>query len=161
MQKMGTCLWFDGQAEEAAKLYISIFKNGKIGNITKYGKAGVENHQQPEGTVMSVEFELNGQSFMGLNGGPLFKFNESVSFMIPCETQKEIDHYWEAFTKEGQESQCGWLKDKFGVSWQITPTVLQKMLTSGDKQKTERVTAAFMKMKKMDIATLERAYEGK
>lgn len=162
MNKMSTCLWFDKEAEEAANLYISVFKNGKINSIARYGKEGFEIHGRPEGSVMVVEFEVNGQEFMALNGGPIFKFNESVSLVVHCETQKEIDDYWQKLTANGgQESQCGWLKDKFGLSWQITPTALRKMMAAGTKEQNERVVAAYMKMKKFDIAALERAFAGK
>lgn len=160
MQSMSTCLWYDDQAEEAAKFYTSVF-NGALGHIARYGKAGNETHHQPEGKVLTVDFEINNQKFVALNGGPLFKFNEAISLVVECETQKEIDEIWEKMTKDGgQESQCGWLKDKFGVSWQITPLVLAKMMRSPDKEKTERVVNAFMKMKKMDIAKLEKAFNG-
>ncbi len=147
------CLWFDKEAEEAVKLYTSVFKNSKTIQTTYYGKEGFEFHGQPEGTVMTVTFELNGTKFTALNGGPIFKFNEAVSFQIMCDTQEEIDHYWNSLTKDGgQESQCGWLKDKFGVSWQVTPTVLPTLLS--DPQKVPRVTNAFMQMKKFDIEAL-------
>ena len=150
------CLWFDKEAEDAAKLYTSLFKDSKITQTTRYGKEGFEFHRQPEGTAMTVAFELNGTKFTALNGGPLFKFNESVSFQIMCDTQEEIDHYWNGLTKNGgQESQCGWLKDKFGVSWQVVPTILPKLLS--DPQKAPRVTNAFMKMKKFDIEALKNA----
>ncbi|MBX3020666.1 MAG: VOC family protein [Bdellovibrionales bacterium] len=162
MKKMSTCLWFDSQAEEAAKFYISVFKNGSIGHIARYGKEGFEFHGQPEGSVMSVEFEVNGECFMALNGGPIFKFNEAISLIVNCETQEEIDDYWQKLTADGgQEVQCGWLKDKFGLSWQITPMVLDKMMKSPDKAKTERVVKAYMQMKKFNIAALERAFEGR
>lgn len=162
MQKMSTCLWFDTQAEEAAKFYISVFKNGSISHIARYGKEGYEFHKRPEGSVMTVDFEVNGERFMALNGGPIFKFNEAISLVVNCESQKEIDEYWNKLTADGgEESQCGWLKDKFGLSWQIVPTALDKMMKSSDKEKTDRVVKAFMQMKKFDIATLERAFEGK
>lgn len=162
MNKMSTCLWFDSQAEEAAKFYISVFKNGKINHVARYGKEGFEYHGKPEGSVLSVEFEVNGQNFIALNGGPIFKFSEAFSLVVYCETQKEIDEYWQKLTSNGgQESMCGWLKDKFGFSWQITPTVLGQMMKSPDKAAVSRVTSAFFKMKKFDIATLERAFEGK
>lgn len=162
MQKMSTCLWFDTQAEEAANFYISVFKNGKIRHTARYGKEGFEFHHKPEGSVMTVDFEVNGQRFMALNGGPDFKFNDAISLVVYCESQKEIDEYWEKLTSNGgQEVQCGWLKDKFGLSWQIVPTVMDKMMASNDKAKTERVTKAFMQMKKFDIAALERAFEGR
>lgn len=162
MAKMSTCLWFNKEAEEAAKFYIDVFGNGAIYHVSRYGKEGFEHHQMPEGSVMTVEFELNGHRFIALNGGPVFKFTEAISLVVNCETQKEIEHYWSQLTAEGgQEVQCGWLKDKFGLSWQITPTVLEKMMKSSDKTKTERVVKSFMQMKKFDIAELERAFNGK
>jgi predicted 3-demethylubiquinone-9 3-methyltransferase (glyoxalase superfamily) len=150
------CLWFDNQAEEAVNLYISIFPNSKIGNVTRYGKEGFEIHGRKEGSVMTVEFQINGQSFTALNGGPLFKFNESVSFQVLCETQEEIDYYWDRLTSDGgEEGQCGWLKDKFGVSWQITPVILNELLQ--DQERRERVIAAFLKMKKFNLELLRNA----
>jgi len=147
-----TCLWFDNQAEEAALFYTSIFKESKMGSISRYGKEGFEIHGQKEGTVMTVGFEIKGQTFMALNGGPLFKFTEAISFQVFCDTQEEIDYYWDRLTHEGEEVQCGWLKDKYGLSWQIVPSVLNNLLN--DPGKAGRVTNAFMKMKKFDIATL-------
>lgn len=150
------CLWFDTQAGEAAKFYTSVFKNSKITATTYYGKEGFEFHGKPEGSVLTVAFELNGQQFTALNGGPQFKFSESISFQINCETQEEIDYYWNKLTSEGgEESQCGWLKDKFGLSWQVVPTILPKLLA--DPEKSGRVTKAFMQMKKFDIETLKNA----
>jgi predicted 3-demethylubiquinone-9 3-methyltransferase (glyoxalase superfamily) len=149
------CLWFDNQAEEAANFYVSVFRNSKINNISRYRKEGYEFHQQKEGTVMTVDFILNGQPFIALNGGPLFKFTEAVSFTVPCDTQEEIDCYWNKLTEGGQEVQCGWLKDKFGLSWQVVPTILPKLLR--DPARAGRVTSAFMKMKKFDIKALEEA----
>ena len=146
------CFWFDHQAEEAALFYTSIFKNSKIGSISRYGKEGYEIHRQKEGTVLTVDFQINGQKFTALNGGPLFKFNESISFQVFCDTQEEIDYYWNTLTEEGEESQCGWLKDKFGVSWQILPAILPKLMR--DPAKAERVTNAFLQMKKFDIEKL-------
>jgi predicted 3-demethylubiquinone-9 3-methyltransferase (glyoxalase superfamily) len=154
-QKMTICLWFDTQAEEAARFYTSIFQDSKIGAISRYGKEGFEIHKKPEGTAMVVSFQLNGMDFMALNGGPLFKFNESVSVVVHCETQDVIDHYWRKLTEGGQESQCGWLKDKYGLSWQIVPSVLPQLL--GDPQRAGRVTKAFLQMKKFDIAALLKA----
>ncbi len=161
MQKITPFLWFDGKAEEAAKFYVSIFKNSKIGTISRYGKEGYEIHKQREGRVMAVDFELDGQGFTALNGGPLFKFNESVSFQVHCDTQEEVDYYWEALSTGGdpKAQQCGWLKDKYGLSWQVVPTVLPKLLTDKNKEKSERVMEALMQMKKLDIAVLTRAYE--
>lgn len=150
------CLWFNTQAEEAANLYCSIFKNSKIDNISRYGKEGFEIHGQPEGTVMTVAFHINGQPFTALNGGPEFKFNEAVSFQFFCDTQEEIDYYWNKLTENGgQEGPCGWLKDKFGVSWQIIPTILPKLLS--DPARAGRVTQVFLQMKKLDIEKLMQA----
>lgn len=163
MQKITPFLWFEGQAEEAAKFYTSIFKGSKIGRILRYGEetAKVSASGQPVGSVLTIEFEIEGQNFVALNGGPQFKFNESISFVVYCETQKEVDYYWEKLTADGgEESACGWLKDKFGVSWQITPTVLIDMLHDKDATKAERVMHAMFQMKKIDIKTLKEAYEG-
>ena len=163
MQKITPCLWFDSNAEEAVNFYISIFKNSKIGKISRYGKEGYEIHGKPKGTVLTVEFELNGQTFTALNGGPAFKFNEAISFQVHCESQNEVDHYWEKLSQGGDEKaqQCGWLKDKYGVSWQIVPTVLGEMLQDKDPKKSGRVMNALLQMKKIDIRTLEKAYEQK
>ena len=147
------CLWFDNQAEEAANFYTTVFKDSEILSASRYGKEGFENHGQKEGTVMTISFNLNGQSFTALNGGPLFKFNESVSFQVFCEDQEEIDYYWENLTANGgEEGQCGWLKDKYGVSWQIIPDNLSELMS--DPSKKGRVTNAFMQMKKLDIFKL-------
>ena len=163
MEKITPCLWFDNQAEEAASFYVSIFKNAKIGNITRYGKEGYEIHRRPAGTVMTVEFELHGQAFVALNGGPVFTFNEAISFQVRCRTQEEIDDYWEKLSQGGDKNaqQCGWLKDKYGVSWQIVPTVLPKMLLDKDTRKLERVMQALLQMRKLDITRLKQAYEEK
>jgi predicted 3-demethylubiquinone-9 3-methyltransferase (glyoxalase superfamily) len=163
MEKIIPCLWFDSNAEEAVNFYTSIFKNSKIGKISRYGKEGYEIHGKPEGTVLTVEFELNGQTFTALNGGPAFKFNEAISFQVHCESQNEVDHYWEKLSQGGDEKaqQCGWLKDKYGVSWQIVPTVLGEMLQDKDPKKSGRVMNALLQMKKIDIRTLEKAYEQK
>jgi len=160
MQKIAPCLWFDTQAEEAAKFYVSVFKNSKILNVSRYGNEGQEIHGKKSGEVMVVEFEIDGQKFVALNGGPQFKFDEAISFQIPCETQKEVDYFWEKLSAGGQEGPCGWLKDKFGLSWQVVPTVLPKMLMEADRKKADRVMKAFLQMKKFDIATLDRAYQG-
>jgi predicted 3-demethylubiquinone-9 3-methyltransferase (glyoxalase superfamily) len=161
-QKISPCLWFDGKAEAAAKFYVSIFPNSRIVDISHYGEVGQEQHGQKAGTVMTVAFELEGQSFLGLNGGPLFKFTEAVSFIIYCDTQAEVDRYWSALTADGgEEGPCGWLKDKFGLSWQVTPTKLLEMVTSNDKTKAGRAMGAMMQMKKIDIARVEAAYEGR
>jgi len=159
-RKITPCLWFDTEAEEAAQFYVSIFKNSKIRSISRYGKAGQEIHGKQPGSVMTVAFEIDGQAFVALNGGPQFKFNEAVSFQINCETQEEIDHFWSKLTDNGQERPCGWLKDRFGVSWQIVPAVLPEMLMDPDAEKAERVTKAFMQMKKFDVAALRRAHAG-
>ena len=161
-QPIAPCLWFDKQAEDAARFYTGIFKNSKLGKISRYGETGQEVHGQAPGTVMTVEFELNGQRFTALNGGPQFKFNEAVSFQIMCETQEEIDHYWSRLGQGGDPSAqvCGWLKDKFGLSWQVVPTVLGRMMSDPDKQKAGRAMQALLQMKKLDIAELERAFEG-
>lgn len=150
--KITTCLWFDKEAEEAALFYVSVFRNAEMGKVTKYGKEGFEIHKQPEGTVLTASFSINGHQFVALNGGPLFKFSEAISFQVFCDTQEEIDVYWEKLTAGGSEQQCGWLKDKYGVSWQIVPSVLSKLLA--DPAKAGKVTQAFLKMKKYDIATL-------
>jgi predicted 3-demethylubiquinone-9 3-methyltransferase (glyoxalase superfamily) len=160
MPRITPCLWFDRQAEEAARFYTSIFENARIGRISRYGKEGYEVHGMPEGTVMTVDFELDGQAFTALNGGPVFKFNEAISLQVHCETQEEVDHYWEKLSEGGDEKaqQCGWLKDRYGVSWQIVPTVLPKMLMDTDAAKANRVMKALLQMKKLDIKGLEQAY---
>ena len=160
MKPLMTCLWFDTQAEEAAKFYVSVFKNAKLGKVSRYGKAGYETHRMKDGTVMVAEFELNGHPFMALNGGPIFKFNEAISLVVRCKTQEEIDHYWNTLG-EGREGQCGWIKDKYGLSWQIVPENMSEVMSDRDKTKSQRVMAAVMQMKKLDIATLKRAYDGK
>jgi predicted 3-demethylubiquinone-9 3-methyltransferase (glyoxalase superfamily) len=162
IQKIFPCLWFDSQAEEAAKYYTSIFKNSRIKKVTHYGKEGYEVHRMPDGAVMSVAFELEGQPFMTLNGGPLFKFNEAVSLMIQCDNQNEIDYYWEKLSAGGdpKAQQCGWLKDKYGLSWQVTPKQLKDMMVDDDREKSDRVMAAMLKMHKLNIHELEEAYEG-
>jgi predicted 3-demethylubiquinone-9 3-methyltransferase (glyoxalase superfamily) len=162
IQKISPCLWFDHQAEEAASFYTSIFRNSKIGRISRYGEAGRETHRMTPGSVMVVAFELNGQSFTALNGGPIFKFNEAISLQVNCETQEEIDYYWEKLGAGGDEKarQCGWLKDKYGVSWQIVPTVLPEMTSDPNPARTGRVMEAIMKMKKINIDELKRAYAG-
>ncbi len=162
IQKITPCLWFDNQAEEAARFYSAIFENSKIVSITRYGAAGYEVHGIPAGTVMTVAFELNGQAFTALNGGPMFKFNEAISFQVNCDTQEEVDYYWDKLSTGGDEKaqQCGWLKDKYGVSWQVVPTVLPQMLSHSPSEKSERVMKSMLKMKKIDIEELKRAYEG-
>jgi predicted 3-demethylubiquinone-9 3-methyltransferase (glyoxalase superfamily) len=156
MQKITPFLWFDGQAEEAMKFYTSIFKNSKIGSVSRYGDAG----PGPKGTVMSGTFELEGQKFMALNGGPQFKFTEAISFFVNCETQQEVDELWEKLSAGGQKSRCGWLKDKFGVSWQIIPTALSELLGDKDPAKSRRVMQAMLRMDKIDIEGLKRAHAG-
>jgi predicted 3-demethylubiquinone-9 3-methyltransferase (glyoxalase superfamily) len=153
MQKISPFLWFDGNAEEAANFYVSIFKDSTILKIARYGEAG----PGPAGSVMVVNFQIEGQDFIALNGGPLFKFTEAISFVINCRTQEEVDHYWNKLTAGGQESQCGWLKDKYGLSWQVTPTILGELLADKDQKKAQRVMQAMLQMKKIDIAELKRA----
>jgi predicted 3-demethylubiquinone-9 3-methyltransferase (glyoxalase superfamily) len=160
MQKITPCLWFDSNAEEAVKFYTSIFKKSKVRKIARYGKAGYEIHGRPAGTVMTIEFELNGQMFTALNGGPVFKFNEAISFQVSCKSQQELDYYWGKLSKGGdvKAQQCGWLKDKYGVSWQIVPAVLGEMLKDKDAKVSDRVMAALLRMKKLDIKKLKQAY---
>lgn len=161
-QKITPCLWFDTQAAEAAQFYCAIFRNSRILRISRYGEAGHEIHGRPAGSVMTVLFELDGQAFTALNGGPVFTFNEAISLQVNCDSQEELDHYWTRLSAGGDESaqQCGWLKDKYGVSWQIAPTVLEDMMTDVDTSKTDRVMTALLQMKKLDIAALRKAYEG-
>jgi len=154
MQKISPFLWFDSNAEEAANFYVAIFKDSKVLKIARYGEAG----PGPAGSVMVVNFQIEGQDFIALNGGPLFKFTEAISFVINCQTQEEVDHYWNRLTAGGgQESQCGWLKDKYGLSWQVTPTILGELLADKDQKKAQRVMQAMLQMKKIDIAALKRA----
>jgi predicted 3-demethylubiquinone-9 3-methyltransferase (glyoxalase superfamily) len=161
-QKITPCLWFDTEAEDAAKFYCSIFENSKIDQISRYVDAGQEIHGKKAGSVMVVAFQLEGQKFVALNGGPQFKFDEAISFQISCQTQEEIDYFWSKLTAEGgKEGPCGWLKDKFGLSWQVVPTSLIDMMLDKDASKVARVTNAFLKMKKFDIEALERAFDGK
>ncbi len=160
MQKITPCLWFNDQAEEAAKFYVSIFKNSKVGNIARYGEAGAEVSGRPKGSVMTVTFEIEGQEFVALNGGPLFKFSEAISFMVKCETQKEIDEMWEKLSQGGEEGPCGWLKDRYGLSWQIISPMWNEMLQDKDAKKSERVMKAILQMTKPDIKTLKQAYAG-
>ena len=153
-QRITPFLWFDGQAKEAANFYVSIFPNSKIGSTSRYGEAG----PGPKGSVMTVAFELDGLSFTALNGGPIFKFTEAISLVVHCETQAEVDHYWEKLSAGGQQVQCGWLKDKYGLSWQIVPNALLELAQDKDPAKSQRVMAAMMQMKKIDIAGLKAAY---
>jgi predicted 3-demethylubiquinone-9 3-methyltransferase (glyoxalase superfamily) len=159
LSKIAPCLWFDNKAEEAVNFYVSIFKNSKIGIITHYGEEGAEASGRPKGTVMTVTFQLDGQEFMALNGGPQFTFSPAISFLVNCETQEEVDELWEKLSEGGEKEQCGWLKDKYGVSWQIVPTVLGEMMQDKDAEKSERVMKAMLQMKKIDIRTLKLAYE--
>jgi predicted 3-demethylubiquinone-9 3-methyltransferase (glyoxalase superfamily) len=156
-QKITPFLWFDDQAEEAVNFYTSIFKNSKIGSTARYNEEGAKAAGRPKGSVMTASFQLEGQEFVALNGGPVFKFTEAISFVVNCETQEEVDYYWEKLSEGGQEVQCGWLKDKFGLSWQVVPTVLSKLLSDPDPQKSQRVMHAMLQMKKIIIADLEKA----
>ncbi len=160
LQKITPCLWFDTQAEEAAKFYTSVFDNSRIKHISRYGKVGRDVHGKEPGSVMVVAFEIAGQTFTALNGGPKFKFTEAISLQVMCETQQEIDHFWSKLSEGGQEGPCGWLKDKYGLSWQIVPSALPQMMTDADGAKSDRVMAAVMKMKKFDLDALGRAYAG-
>ena len=160
MQKITPFLWFDHEAEEAVKFYTSIFKNSKTRRILRYSEEAAKASGQPPGSVLTIEFDIDGQKFVALNGGPQFEFNESISFVVNCETQEEVDYHWEKLTADGgQESACGWLKDKFGVSWQVTPTGLIDMLHDKDSEKSEGVMHAMLQMQKIDIATLKEAYD--
>ncbi len=158
--KISPCLWFDTQAEEAARFYTSIFKDSKITAISHYPDSGKEIHGKDANTVLTVEFELNGQAFTALNGGPQFKFTEAISLQVGCETQEELDYYWEKLSVDPSAGQCGWLKDKFGLSWQIVPNILPELLTGPDPAKSKRVFQAVMNMTKLDIAELQRAFAG-
>ena len=162
IQKIAPCLWFDNQAEQAAAFYTTIFPNSRIVAVSRYGEAGREIHGRPAGSVMVAAFELDGQSFTALNGGPVFTFNPAISLQVSCETQDELDHYWDKLSAGGdaKAQQCGWLKDRYGVSWQVGPSVLQVMMTDPDPTKSGRVMTAMLQMKKLDIAALTRAYAG-
>lgn len=162
VRKISPCLWFDGLGEEAAKFYVSIFKNARMGAITRFGKEGFDIHGRPEGSAMTVTFFLEDEEFTALNGGPHFKFNEAVSFVVRCETQDEVDHFWSKLGDGGdpKAQQCGWLKDKFGLSWQIVPGAIHEMFKSGDAAKTGRLMTAMLQMKKLDIAALQKAFDG-
>lgn len=161
--KITPCLWFDDQAEQAAKFYTGIFPNSKITQTSYYADAGQEIHGKPPGSVLTVLFELEGQTFTALNGGPIFKINEAISLQIMCETQEEIDYYWDRLRDGGDPAaqQCGWLKDRFGLSWQVSPIQLEAMITSPDKAKSQRAFAALLQMKKLDLAALQKAFDGK
>jgi len=160
LPKISPCLWFDDQAEEAARFYVSVFDDAEIDMITRYGEEGFEIHGRPEGSVMTVDFVIGDQRFTALNGGPHFTFSEAVSFQVFCEDQAEIDRFWSALSEGGEEGQCGWLKDRFGLSWQVVPTAMTAMMRDGDPAGVARVTEAFLQMKKFDLAALERAYAG-
>jgi predicted 3-demethylubiquinone-9 3-methyltransferase (glyoxalase superfamily) len=161
-QKITPNLWFNDQAEEAVKYYTSIFKNSSIGRISRYGKEGIEIHKKPEGSILTIEFQLEGQSFLSLNAGPEFQFNEAISLIVYCDTQEEVDYYWGKLTEGGDEKAqiCGWLKDKFGLSWQVVPSLLPDLLVEPVSEKSERVMKEIFKMKKLNIATLKKAYDG-
>jgi predicted 3-demethylubiquinone-9 3-methyltransferase (glyoxalase superfamily) len=161
IRKIVPCLWFDSQAEEAAKYYAGIFKNSKVGRISRYSDAGKDVHKRPAGSVMTIEFELEGQPFTGLNGGPAFKFSEAISFQIECETQEEVDYYWDKLGAGGDPAaqQCGWVKDRFGLSWQVVPRILSELIVDQDQGKAERAFEAMLQMKKIDIGELKRATE--
>ena len=160
-QKISVCLWFDSQAEEAAQFYVSTFKNARLGRIARYDEAVAKAAGRPVGSVLTVEFELDSQPFVALNGGPSFKFTEAMSLVVNCDTQVEVDHFWETLSAGGQQIQCGWLKDKYGVSWQIVPTVLTEMRHDKNPEKSKRVMAAMMTMKKLDVRALQNAYDGR
>ena len=159
--KISPCLWFDSQAEEAAKFYVSVFGNSGIDQISRYGKEGFEVHGRPEGSVMTVAFRLAGHEFTALNGGPVFKFSEAISFQVFCDTQDEVDTFSDKLSEGGEQGPCGWLKDRFGLSWQIVPSVMNEMMRDPDPRKSQRVFKAMMQMKRLDIGTLRRAYDGK
>jgi predicted 3-demethylubiquinone-9 3-methyltransferase (glyoxalase superfamily) len=159
-QKITPFLWYDDRAEEAAQFYVSIFKNSKIHTTSRYDEAGAKVSGRPKGSVMTVAFTLDGQEFTALNGGPMFKFTEAISLVVNCQSQAEIDHFWQKLTAGGQEVQCGWLKDKFGVSWQVVPTILTELLQDTDPEKSKRVMEAMLKMKKIEIGALEHAARG-
>ncbi|MBP6860181.1 MAG: VOC family protein [Candidatus Pacebacteria bacterium] len=161
MQKIIPNLWFDGKVEEAVDFYISVFKEGKVLSTLRYGASSAEVSGQPEGSILTIEFELKGQKFVAINGGPLFKFSEAVSFQIDCADQAEVDYFWEKLTADGgEESQCGWLKDKYGLSWQVVPVGFTEMVNRGEPEKLERAMKAMLEMKKLDLAALEAAYNG-
>ena len=162
IQRITPCLWFDVQAEDAVRFYVAIFKNSRVVQISYYGEEGYEVHGGKAGTVMTIDFELDGQPFTALNGGPIFKFTEAISFQIDCETQEEVDYYWTRLSEGGdvEAQQCGWLKDRFGLSWQVVPTVLREMLNSADNAAAQRTMAALLRMKKLDIVSLKRAFAG-
>ncbi|MBX3497385.1 MAG: VOC family protein [Parvibaculum sp.] len=157
-REITSCLWYDSEAEEAVKFYMSVFKDAKMGRATRYGEEGHDIHGREAGSVMTVEFEIAGRKFVAINGGPVFKFDEAISFQVHCDTQDEIDYFWSKLSEGGEEGPCGWLKDKFGLSWQVVPAVLPEMLLDADTAKSQRVVKAFMQMKKFDIEALKQAY---
>jgi len=159
--KITPFLWFDSQAEQAAEFYVSVFENSRIKQINRYGKAGKDTHGREAGTVMTVEFEICGQALVALNGGPLFKFNEAVSFAVACDSQDDIDYFWSKLSEGGEESRCGWLKDKYGLSWQVVPSALPQLLSQADNAARDRVMEAVLQMKKLDLQALKRAYDGR
>lgn len=159
--RIAPCLWFDDQAEEAANHYVSVFPRSEIELISRYGREGFEHHRRPEGSVMTVSFRLDGQHMTALNGGPVFKFSEAISLQVYCDTQTEIDHFWDKLSEGGEPGVCGWLKDRYGLSWQVVPSVLPAMMGDPDSRKSQRVTHAFLQMKKFDLAAVQRAFEGK
>ncbi|HSQ92233.1 MAG TPA: VOC family protein [Nitrospiraceae bacterium] len=161
MQKITPCLWFDDKAEDAAKFYVSIFKNSKLGQVTRYGDSGSQISGKPKGSVMTVTFEIEGQEFVALNGGPLFKFTEAVSFMVKCESQQDIDEMWSKLSEGGEEGPCGWLKDKYGLSWQIVVPEWDEMLRDKDSETSERAMTAILHMSKPDMQRVRQAYEGR
>lgn len=161
LHRIVPCLWFDHEAEEAASFYVSIFENSRIGRISRYTEAGHEIHGKPEGSVLTVAFTLDGHAFTALNGGPRFKLSEAISLQVMCDTQEEVDYYWSRLTADGgREGPCGWLTDRFGLSWQVVPTLLEDMLTDADPDKVNRVMSAIFEMEKIDIAAVQRAYAG-
>jgi predicted 3-demethylubiquinone-9 3-methyltransferase (glyoxalase superfamily) len=160
MQKLSTCLWFNNNAEEAVQFYTTIFKDSKVKRTTHYGKSSANVSGQSEGSVLTIEFEIADNEYLALNGGPIFSFTPAVSIIVTCETQEEIDYYWTSLSQGGQEVQCGWLTDKFGLSWQVVPKAIEEMLHAGDPKKCERMMACLLAMKKLDISTLINAYEG-
>ena len=161
LQRITPFLWFDHQAEEAARFYVSIFKDSRITSTARYDDEGAKASGRPKGSVMTVAFELDGQEFTALNGGPVFKFTEAISLVVNCQTQEEVDHFWSKLSAGGQDVQCGWLKDRFGVSWQVVPTVLIEMLQDKDPEKSKRVMTAVLKMKKIEVEALRRAFGGR
>lgn len=160
IQKITPCLWFDTKAEEAAGFYVSIFENSRILRVLHYTEAGYEIHGKPAGSILTVEFELSGQRFTALNGGPQFNFSEAISLEVNCETQQEIDYYWKKLSSGGEKGNCGWLKDRYGLSWQVTPVILAEMLSDPDQNKCRRVTNAFLQMRKLDLGELEKVFNG-